>query len=68
MSQTASTNGKRTAGDVTALLGVRITKDLHVAARRRAFDEGRTLANVVRDALEQYLAKPHKPSKKKASA
>lgn len=39
----------------TKLLGVRIDRNLHRAARARAFEEDRPLSDLVRDALQQYL-------------
>lgn len=40
----------------TKLLGVRIERDLHRKAREQAFREDRPLSDLVRDALQRYLA------------
>jgi len=37
---------------------VRVPRELHEEAKQRALEEDRTLAQVVRRALKQYLAHP----------
>jgi predicted HicB family RNase H-like nuclease len=39
---------------------VRVPRELHTEAKQRASDEDRTLAQVVRRALRQYLAEPQR--------
>jgi predicted HicB family RNase H-like nuclease len=39
---------------------VRVPRELHTEAKKRASDEDRTLAQVVRRALKQYLAQPQR--------
>lgn len=51
----------------TKLLGVRIEKSLHQAARLRAFEEDRSLAELVREALQRYLASKDGKAKRGAA-
>lgn len=48
----------------TPLTPVRIPKQLKASAKARAKREGRTFSEVVRLALEDYLAKPVRPKAK----
>lgn len=51
----------------TKLLGIRIHRDLHRRARVRAAEEERPLSELVREALQRYLASKDGKAKRGAA-